>query len=280
VRIDDGGERKHARGTSHNRKKRSQTHPSPRIGTYRQLDVRLTLAPPAPVRKANGADLGPHANGTISACACDRFAVADRVHGRPPAPTETTIAGADWYAADLTGAVHERVLFQDVEMTESTGTGARFVDCTFRGTDLSCSVLRDSSFEGCTFIRCSLFDTTLTGCKLVGVLFDDCRLDQMRVEGGDWSFVGLPKADLRHARFSDVRMREADLSGARCQGSAITGCDLANATWSRADLSKCDLRGSDLSSLDPLGVAMSGAKVDWHQAVAVARNLGLDVCPD
>jgi fluoroquinolone resistance protein len=50
--------------------------------------------------------------------------------------------------------------------------------------------------------------------------------------------------------------------------------------WSRADLGKCDLRGSDVSSLDPGGVQLGKAIVDWPQAVMIARNLGLDVRSD
>jgi uncharacterized protein YjbI with pentapeptide repeats len=203
--------------------------------------------------------------------------VVDRVNGRPPAPTDETVTSADWYGDDLGGVAHERVLFQGLDMTEASGQGARFVDCTFRDSKLSCLELADSAFENCTFLRCSFFDSTLTGCKLVGALFDDCRFEQLRVEGGDWSFVGLPGADLRRARLHGVRMREADLTGARCQGATITDCDLSGASWSRAELGKCDLRGSDLSTLDPVSVSLTGAIIDWNQAVVVAAGLGLDV---
>jgi fluoroquinolone resistance protein len=57
-----------------------------------------------------------------------------------------------------------------------------------------------------------------------------------KVAGGDWSFVGLPGADLRNASISGVRMREADLTGARCQGATLQHVDLSGAwlpapTW-------------------------------------------------
>jgi uncharacterized protein YjbI with pentapeptide repeats len=203
--------------------------------------------------------------------------MVDRVGGRAAPDTDSTVRGIDWYGEDIGAARHERVLFQDAELTEVTGQGARFIDCTLRSANLSCAVLTDTSFENCTFIRCNFFDAKLTGCKLVGAKFEACRFEQLAVEGGDWSFVGLPGADLRRAKFHGARMREADLTGARCTGGVLSDCDLSGAMWSRAELGRCDLRGSDLSSLDPAEVELRGAIIDWNQAVVLAANLGLDV---
>ena len=126
----------------------------------------------------------------------------------------------------------------------------------------------------------ALSAATFTGCKFVGSFFDAGSVERLTVVEGDWSFVGLPGADLRRARFDGVRMREADLTGARLRDAALTNCDLSGALWSRADLRSCDLRGSDLSSLDPSGVELRRAVIDWPQAVMIARNLGLDVRTD
>jgi uncharacterized protein YjbI with pentapeptide repeats len=197
-----------------------------------------------------------------------------------PAPSESRIDRADWFEADLTGVRHERVLFQDLDMTDSTGTGARFVDCTFRGAQLDRCELEAASFENCTFVRCSLVAARFTGCKFVGSTFDTATAERLTVEGGDWSFVGLPAADLRRARFTDVRMREADLTGAKLGHAVLTNCDLAGAMWSRSDLSGCDLRGSDIGDLEPGNVQLRRAIIDWPQAVLIARTLGLDVRTD
>jgi len=140
--------------------------------------------------------------------------MAERMHGRPAPPTETTISSANWDSRDLTGENHESVLFVDVDMTEATGTGAVFTDCTFRGARFNASAHTDAAFLNCTFVRCGFFDATFTGCKVLGSVFDSCTYDLLKVKGGDWSFTGLPGADLRRASFTDVRMREADLTGA------------------------------------------------------------------
>ena len=203
--------------------------------------------------------------------------MADRMYGRPAAPTDTTISSANWDSRDLTGERHDSVLFVDVDMTEAEGTGAVFTDCTFRGVRFNASSHKDGAFLNCTFVRCGFFDATFTGCKFVGSMFDGCTYDLMKVKGGDWSFTGLPGADLRRASFTDVRMREADLTGAQCAGAELRGVDLSGASLHKADFSRCDLRGSDLSSLDPFTVELRRAMIDPYQAIVLATALGLDV---
>ena len=201
----------------------------------------------------------------------------DRTGARSAPATDRTVVAGDWEGVDLTGQVHERTLFQDAEFSECVGDGAQFVDCTFRSGRFDAAKLTAANFENCTFLRCSFFNTVLTDCKFIGSTFDECDFAQLQVNGGNWSFVGLPAADLKHARLKGVRMHEVDLTGAQCRGGALLNCDLASARWSRADLRTCDLRGCDLSSLDPFGVQLSGTIVDVHQAVTIAHNLGLDI---
>ncbi|MFF4615454.1 pentapeptide repeat-containing protein [Nonomuraea jabiensis] len=110
-----------------------------------------------------------------------------------------------------------------------------------------------------------------------GSVFDGCTYGLLKVEGGDWSYVGLAGADLRGSVFRGTRLREADLSGARLEGAELRRADLSGASLRGADLTRCDLRGSDLSTLDPLTVTLKNAIIDPFQATVVAGALGLDV---
>jgi fluoroquinolone resistance protein len=203
--------------------------------------------------------------------------MADRRYGEPPPATETEIAGADWYGDDLSACSHTRVAFTDVDMVESSGRGSLFGECTFRECRLNSSRFTDAAFLNCTFTSCVFFDASFVDCKLVGSMFDRCRFGPFTCEGGDWSFVGLPGADLRSARFTGVRMREVDLTGARCTGATLRGVDLSGAWLHGADLERADVRGSDISCLDPTAVKLHGMIVDPDQTMVIATTLGLDV---
>jgi fluoroquinolone resistance protein len=203
--------------------------------------------------------------------------MADRSTGNPRPPTTSTFDAAAWGEAPLSGSHHDAVLFDGVDLSDVVVRGALFADCTFREVRFNASRLIDTAFTNCTFVHCSFFDVAFTTCKLVGSQFDRCDHKLMAVEGGDWSLVGLPGADLAEATFRTVRMREADLSGARFDGATVRDVDLSGARLHRASFHGSDLRGSDLSSLDPLNVDIVGAKIDIEQAAAIAEALGLRV---
>ncbi len=206
--------------------------------------------------------------------------MAERKHGEPAPPTERTVAGADWYGRSLHREQHDRTLFVDLDLTDAENIGTVFEECTFRRVRFNASIHRDAAFVNCTFVSCNFFDSRLTQCKVVGSMFDGCQFDHLQVVDGDWSFAGLPGADLRKASFLRTRLREADLTGARCQGGSIRDVDLSGAWLHSADFSRCDLRGSDLSALDPANVQLKGAIITIDQSIVIAEALGLDVRVD
>jgi fluoroquinolone resistance protein len=206
--------------------------------------------------------------------------VADRRGGTQAPPTETDVRGADWYGDDLSGQEHTRVAFSGVDLSEATDVGAVFTECAFRDCRFNLSEHTDAAFLNCTFTGCSFFQATFVDCKFVGSMFDRCTFDLMTVRGGDWSFVGLPGADVRRATVTGARLREADLTGVRASGATLRGLDLSAAWFHDADLSGADLRGSDLSAVDPREVDLTGAQIDVAQAVALVTTLGLLVRPD
>ncbi|BCB90319.1 pentapeptide repeat-containing protein [Phytohabitans suffuscus] len=204
--------------------------------------------------------------------------MAERRHGAAPS-TDSEVRHADWACDDISGQEHARVAFHDVDLTEVLDQGASFTECVFSDCRFNASTHTDAAFVNCAFTNCSFFDATFTGCKLVGSAFDRCTFGLLKVTGGDWSFVGLPGADLRRSRFVGTRMRECDLTAAKCADATLTHVDLAGALLHRTDLTRADLRGSDLSTLDPLAATLRGAVIDPDQAATVAEALGLDVRP-
>ena len=211
---------------------------------------------------------------TLCPCAMCR-SMADRVGGRPASPTTSTVQAADWPDLERTTRRHDAVRFLELDMSERTMSGVGFFDCTFRGTRFNGSTFRDVAFANCTFIDCGFFDVRFSSCKLVGAMFDGCRFGLLHADGGDWSLVGLPGADLRSATFTDVRMREADLTGARLDGATVRNVDLSGALLHAASFVEADLRGSDLSALDPRDADLKDALIDVEQALVIATALGL-----
>lgn len=197
-----------------------------------------------------------------------------------PQGTTSRVVGEDWYGRDLSGVEHRRVAFVDLDLTETTGTGAVFEDCTFAGVRFNASVHVEAAFVNCTFRRCSFFDARFERSKLVGSGFDGCELGALAVDGGNWSFVRLRGADLTSARFTGTRLREADLTNVLLAGGSVRDCDLSSAWLEGADLTGADLRGTELAGIDPATVRLRGAIVTIPQAVTLAEALGVEVRAD
>ncbi|NOP99816.1 MULTISPECIES: pentapeptide repeat-containing protein [Mycolicibacterium] len=203
--------------------------------------------------------------------------MAERRYGQTAPETTSAVNGEDWGRRNIEGVGFERVLFVDVDLTESLTNGASFTECAFRGVRFNASAHSDSAFMNCTFTRCDFFQCVFNSCKMVGSMFDGCSFDLMKVEKGDWSFTGLPGANLQGTRFSGVRLREADLTHARCACADFLDCDLSASWFHGADFADANLIGSNLTGLDPLTTALNRASVDQTQAVVLVEALGLQV---
>lgn len=214
---------------------------------------------------------------TVARKTWDYSDVAERRRGTPTPPTDTTVLDRDWTVNEVVGATYERTLFVDVDMADLLNRGSTFRECVFRGVEFNASTHTEAAFLNCTFVRCEFFDATFTDCKLVGSVFDGGSFDVLRVSGGDWSFVGLPGADLRRASFTGLRMNDVDLTGAKCAGAAFTEVDLSDAWVHGADFTGADLRGSDLSGIDITSATLTGARIEPEQAVAIALTLGFRI---
>ena len=112
------------------------------------------------------------------------------------ATTETEGRDADWYGEDLSGQEHTAVRFSGVDLTEATGEGAVFTDCTFVDCTFNATRFTDAAFLNCSFTGCAFFQAEFIACKVVGSRFQRCTFDLMDVDRGDWSFVLLAGADL------------------------------------------------------------------------------------
>ena len=88
--------------------------------------------------------------------------MAERKPGHQSPKTVSTVAGEDWYGKVLSGETHERVLFQDIDLTEASLSGMVFSECTFRRVQFNCSTHQDGAFVNCTFANCSFFETKVT----------------------------------------------------------------------------------------------------------------------
>jgi uncharacterized protein YjbI with pentapeptide repeats len=137
-----------------------------------------------------------------------------------------SIDGGDWSRARLARTFWESaqvqgVVLRDADLHGANFKDARFIDCDFRGADLSFESVPDldtggyGGATGAQFVRCDFRGARLDGLPVSGTAFHQC------------AFHGLQGAPVVRG---PIDIQDADLSPNR-DGSAIGGPDALLSSW-------------------------------------------------
>ena len=185
----------------------------------------------------------------------------------------------DWYGDDLGAAHFVECTFTDVDLSETTTSGATFERCTFHGGRFNASVHTATAFVGCDFRRTSFFDATFDGCKLVGSVLAECTVRPLTVVGGSWLGVTIRGSNLSRLDLTGVDLREADLSMSDLTLTVLARARLDHAVLREANLDRADLRGASLDGVDLSVARLKRTRLDVAGAVLLAELHGADVDP-
>jgi hypothetical protein len=105
------------------------------------------------------------------------------------------------------------------------------------------------------------------GCPpdCAGINLDQVRLQGEDFSGADLSGASLSAAKLTWADMSEADLRETDLSGARLNKANLSGADLRGADLSHANLSETDLTFVTAQDADFRHADLSNANLDGSQ---------------
>jgi len=155
--------------------------------------------------------------------------------------------------------------------------GCTFIDCDFRGTNLSSAVLESTAMLQCQFGFTTFLDTQLRGCKLTGSTFAKQDLSLVNVSEGDWSLVSMRECNLRGLDLRRVRLTDADLGHADLRNADLRLADLSGANLDGARLRGVDLRGAHLERIGLASLQLKGIRIDLQQAALIVTALGARV---
>eukprot|EP01031_Cornospumella_fuschlensis_P041095 gene41095-50137_t len=118
------------------------------------------------------------------------------------------------------------------------------------------------------------YDVDFNDCKFVGSMFDSCKFDATRVKGGNWSFVGMPGADLRSAIGMQGALREEDVMGDVERGKILPDHRHHGVNGALLDerhpLARAEFVGQRLADGDEI---VTGVEARWNFADLFAERL-------
>lgn len=207
-----------------------------------------------------------------------------RCEGRcfPTIESNTTYTDQDFSfcelpEGELRASQFIRCRFRSARLKELVTHGCTFADCDFTGAQMHASSHTNSAFLNGLFRSANLFTARFTECKMTGSGFEEANLTGLLISGGDWSYVNLRGHSLARLDLRGVKFREADLYRCNLERCDLRKADLHRAVLTQAKLAGADLRGAEVEGVDFTGFDLHRVKLDFGQAVAVARAYGAQV---
>jgi len=176
-----------------------------------------------------------------------------------------TVASADELGDDV---VVEDALLTGFRLEGRRVRRARFVDCVWRGVDLTGCAPEGWTLQGCRFEECKALAIDWTVVRRITACeFRECVLD-------DAAFPAMP---LRGLVLRDCRLRRALLAGADLTEACLCGSELTGATFGRTTLTRADLRGARGFVLNPAENAVAGLRVSADAVPGLLSPFGVEI---
>lgn len=161
----------------------------------------------------------------------------------------------------------DKVIFENVNFGEVRWPRGEFIDVQFVNCDLSNADFSRSVFHRTEFYNSKLVGTNFAEAGIRHTLFKDCVLN--------YATFGF---SLCHtARFESSSLRYADFYEAELKQAEFAGCDMNEANFTETGLSGVDLSSNSFENIQVTVEKLAGCKVSEQQALAFARQLGLEI---
>lgn len=165
-------------------------------------------------------------------------------------------------------ALHiDKVIFENVNFLEVQWPRSEFIDVQFINCDLSNADFSRSVFHRTEFHNSKLVGTNFAEAGIRHTLFKDCVLN--------YATFGFSLCNT--SRFESSLMRYADFYEAELKQTEFDGCDMNDVNFVETSLNGVDLSSNSFENIQVTMEKLAGCKVSEPQALAFARQLGLEI---
>lgn len=178
-------------------------------------------------------------------------------------------AGEDFTQEPLPSGEYESCTFVNCVFRDTSLREVVFIDCQFRGCDLSMADVCGTAFR----------DVLFTDCKLLGLHFEHANqfLLSVAFAGCQLNLSSFFKLNLKNASFTGCSLQEVDFAETNLTSATLTNCDLSGATFDRTVLEKADLRASYNYSIDPERNRIKKAKFSLPAVLGLLHKYNISV---
>jgi len=195
----------------------------------------------------------------------------------------TNLNEATLPASDFSGAKGELALLMETDLRQAIFHGASLVRSDFQKSDLSKADFSQATLEWSSFRTVKAHGVRMTGAKLYmfvasrradftgaelrGMQADESIWINSILDGADFSFSSMKKAQLQGARADGASFKAADLKEAgmrrfRCRKGSFVAANLCRTVLELGDLSGSELLGANCYETVLLNTNLEGCDAD------------------
>jgi fluoroquinolone resistance protein len=165
---------------------------------------------------------------------------------------DKTFGKAEWHQNNQKRATYENCTFHEIDFTNDDLSDFKFIDCIFKGCNLSTAKITGTSFQTVHFTHCKLLGLHFDTCNKFGfaVKFTNCVLNH-----SVFYSCKLKKTNFVHCELVEVDFSQSDLTE-----GFFDNCNLTGAVFEQTNLQKADFRTASNYNLDPDNNPIKGAK--------------------
>lgn len=180
----------------------------------------------------------------------------------------------------------EEQTFDSSSFPDLKNSSTEFVECSFKGIDMSAVNFSRTKFLDCTFHDCNFSNSLLKNAHFRSSTFKKCKL--IGLNWAEASSIANPSfyesvmdycvfqgMSLKGAVFNDCRLHEADFYEANLTKALFNHSHLKGATFNRANLSEADFRGASEYFIDVRETMIKKAKFSLPEAMNLLSSLDI-----
>jgi len=178
-----------------------------------------------------------------------------------------TVAGA---GSSLQGTtITSGRVFDNVDMTGASLSGATVIGASFAGTtmtnaDLSGATVRNVTLTGANLVNAALANADISGTSfadatMTSVIMTGATVTNSTLSGVNLTGASMANANITGTTFADSTMTNAVLTGATLTNSTLTNTDLSGASLAQINVTGSSFVGATLTNADLSGATVTNA---------------------
>lgn len=151
---------------------------------------------------------------------------------------------------------YEGCTFINCDFNKAALSSYKFIDCLFRGCNLSMVAMVATVWNKVRFVDCKMLGLHFESASPIGMLvqFEHCVLNHS-------SFY---QTKIHQTRFHTCSLAEVDFTGADLKGASFANCDLRLAHFERTNLEKADFSSAYNLAMNPNNNQLKNAVFSQH----------------